>query len=105
MFRMPTTKFAARLKELREIAGLTQLQLAEKVCLSLGAIRNLEQGINGATFETAVALAAALGVDCRAFNDEPAERGPSRSGRPPKTPPVAAGPPAAPKKRGRPKKA
>ena len=40
---MPNT-FAARLRALREAAGLTQAQLATRVGRSVGAVRHWEQG-------------------------------------------------------------
>jgi transcriptional regulator with XRE-family HTH domain len=99
---MPESKFAARLKELRESAGLTQQELADKVGLSLGAIRHLEQGLNEARFSTINALAEALGVNCLAFNQEPGQMSKAKRGRPRKPAPDT---PAAPKRpRGRPRK-
>jgi transcriptional regulator with XRE-family HTH domain len=61
------TGFAQRLKELRAGANLTQAQLADKSGVSLGGLRDLEQGNRRPLLETAVKLAAALGVDCTAF--------------------------------------
>jgi transcriptional regulator with XRE-family HTH domain len=78
--------FAARLRELREQAGLTQQHLADRAGLKLGGIRDLEQERNRPTWETVLALAGALGVDCNAFAQEPAQPAgekPKR-GRPPK---------------------
>jgi hypothetical protein len=40
-------------------------------------VAKLEQGIREPTWETAVALAQALGVSCEAFLQEPAARPPS----------------------------
>jgi DNA-binding XRE family transcriptional regulator len=54
--------FAIRLKALREEAGLTQAQLAEKAGLSSQAIAALEQGTRGPTWETVRRLAIALGI-------------------------------------------
>jgi len=94
--------FHARLKELREAAGLTQGTLAELAGLSKGGVANLEQGIRKPSLETAQKLATALGVSCEAFNEptttvqEP--RGP---GRPRKADEVKPGKLAAEKKRGR----
>jgi transcriptional regulator with XRE-family HTH domain len=82
--------FAARLRELRERAGLTQQQLADRAGLKLGGIRDLEQERNKPMWETVLALAGALGVDCNAFATEPttsAEERPKR-GRPRKAPPA-----------------
>ena len=56
--------FAARLRELREGAGLTQRELAE------------------ATGSTVLKLCQALGVDCTAFSQAPAPREPQGPGRP-----------------------
>jgi transcriptional regulator with XRE-family HTH domain len=64
-------QFGRRLRELRLAAGLTQEQLGEKRGLSLGGVRDLEQGRNQPSWETVLALAAALGVDCRAFTVAP----------------------------------
>ena len=88
---METTPFGRRLRELREAAGLTQMELAEKVKaagVSYGAVRDIEQGKSKSpTWDTVLALAAALGVDCAAFNaagdDEKAEDAtPRKPGRP-----------------------
>jgi DNA-binding XRE family transcriptional regulator len=54
--------FTIRLKVLREKAGLTQAQLAQKAGLSPQAIAALEQGTRGPTWETVRRLAMALGV-------------------------------------------
>ncbi len=54
--------FTIRLKALREKAGLTQAQLAQKAGLSPQAIAALEQGTRGPTWETVRRLAMALGV-------------------------------------------
>ena len=72
--------FHARLKELREAAGLTQVDLAERSGVPKPSIANLEQGRRKPALETAQKLATALGVSCEAFNepaesDEPAPRG------------------------------
>jgi len=62
--------FAVKLKALREAAGLTQAQLAEKAGLHLGAIFKLEQGKREPAWETVQVIARALGVNCLAFSDE-----------------------------------
>jgi transcriptional regulator with XRE-family HTH domain len=59
--------FADRLRELREAAGLTQAALAEAAGLSLGAVRNYEQGIREPYWTAVFKLAGALGVSCEAF--------------------------------------
>src|SRR5262245_28940275 len=96
--------FAARLKELREGAGLTQPQLAERAGLSKAGVADLEQGRREPSWATAVALAEALGVDCLAFLQEPAERPETGRGRPPKRADKPESKPAAKGPRGRPRK-
>jgi transcriptional regulator with XRE-family HTH domain len=79
--------FGPRLKELREAAGLSQVQLAEKAGIGAGGLRDIEQGRATPRWDTILALCQALGVDCSAFAQEPAERPPAKPGRPPKAPP------------------
>jgi len=55
------------LKRLRDSAGLTQESLAQKAGMSVGNVRNYEQGIRLPSFPAVVKLCAALGVDCTAF--------------------------------------
>ncbi len=59
--------FAGRLRELREAAGLTQLQLAEQAGLTEQGLGQIERGRRQPTWETVCRLAAALGVSCEAF--------------------------------------
>jgi transcriptional regulator with XRE-family HTH domain len=61
------TTFAKRLRELRDKSGLTQEALARTSGLSLGNIRNYEQGVRQPRWQGIFKLAAALGVDCRVF--------------------------------------
>lgn len=68
---MDSSSFGIKLKELRTAAGLTQAALAEKAGVSKGGIANIEQGIREPVWSTIVALAAALGVDCSAFQQSP----------------------------------
>lgn len=63
-------EFKKKLKELRKSKGLTQLQLAKDAGLSIGAIRNYEQGLREPTLSAAVALAGALGVRVDVFVDK-----------------------------------
>jgi transcriptional regulator with XRE-family HTH domain len=92
--------FGPRLKELREQAGLTQKELADQAGVSQRAVSHYEQGLHEPIWSSVLALAKALGVDCLAFQQAPAEAPKARRGRPSK-----AEPPEAKKTAGRPKKA
>ena len=61
------TGFASTLKQLREKAGLSQAQLAERAGLNVFGVAKLEQGVREPGWGTVLKLAAALGVDCTAF--------------------------------------
>lgn len=75
--------FAVRLRELRTAAGLSQQELAQRAGMSLRQMSRLETGENVPTWPTILALAAALGVTCEAFQQSPAATTvPSRRGRP-----------------------
>ena len=74
--------FAERLKELRNLADLTQAGLAAKCNLPVFSLRNYEQGVREPSWAVMFRLAAALGVSCDAFKDcegalpdEPERRG------------------------------
>jgi DNA-binding XRE family transcriptional regulator len=73
--------FAGRLRELREGAGLTRQDLADRSGLAVNGIRDLEQGRRKPTWESVLALCQALAVEPTAFMTPPANRAPSR-GRP-----------------------
>jgi transcriptional regulator with XRE-family HTH domain len=62
--------FGERLRELRQKAGLTQEQLAAQSGLSVWNIRNYEQSHREPYWSVVPRLAAALGVDCRAFTGQ-----------------------------------
>ena len=83
---MELKQFAARLKELRIEKGLTQPRLAELAGLTKAGIANLEQGRREPSWATVVALCAALGIDCTAFLQQPADATLSGPGRPRKEP-------------------
>ena len=81
------TGFANRLKELRENAGLTQDELAQRAGLYKFSVAKLEQGVREPVWSTVLALATALGVTCLAFveGNESEQATPKRGrGRPPK---------------------
>jgi putative transcriptional regulator len=99
---MDASRFAARLKELRGRAGLSQKELAEKAGLSQRAISHYEQGLHEPVWSSIIALAEALGVGVTAFLEEPQGRPPQGRGRPPKA--KEEEPPAPKRGRGRPRK-
>jgi transcriptional regulator with XRE-family HTH domain len=81
--------FARRLRELRESAGLTQTQLAQRTRMHRQGIAKLELGEREPGWHTVQLLASALGVDCREFVnpnlEPPADEEPARPrGRPKK---------------------
>jgi transcriptional regulator with XRE-family HTH domain len=79
---MDASWFAGRLRELREAAGLSRQQIADKSGLKLNGIRDLEQGRRLPSWPTVLAISQALGVDCNAFTTPPAEAPPPTPGRP-----------------------
>jgi transcriptional regulator with XRE-family HTH domain len=98
---MSASYFGARLKELREAAGFSQKELAERAGLAQASVSNWEQNLREPSWSNVVALAAALGVRTDAFLRAPAPRPEVGRGRPPR--PVVAEP--EPKRpRGRPRK-
>src|SRR5205814_1693354 len=62
-------RYGERLKQLREGAGLTQEQLAERSGVNLWTLRGYEQGRREPNWKAALSLAAALGVAAEAFAD------------------------------------
>ena len=73
MLIVATGSFAARLKELREAAGLSQYALAKKSTLTKQAISILEKGDTDPSWETILKLARALEVTVDRFDtgDDP----------------------------------
>ena len=61
--------FAEKLKQLREQAGFTQASLAQACGLSLGVVRDYEQGRKEPAMRNAFKLAKMLGVSCEAFRE------------------------------------
>jgi transcriptional regulator with XRE-family HTH domain len=88
------TGFAQRLRELREAAGLTQQQLAERAGLYPFSVAKLEQAVQEPTWPTVLDLADALGVSVGDFvcEGQPTAMPKRAPGRPPKPPTVASGP-------------
>src|SRR5215510_4770612 len=96
--------FAGRLRELREQAGLTQKDLADRAGVSKATVADLEQGRYAPSWPTVVSLAEALGVVCTAFLQQPQAGVEVKLGRPRKA--NTAGADQQPKRpRGRPRKA
>lgn len=60
---MPVITFGNRLKEARETVGLTQEELADRIGLSVSAVRKIERGERKLTIDWVNRLAQALGVD------------------------------------------
>ncbi len=61
--------FGARLKILREAAGLTQGQLAEKALYSRSSVNRWERSHRSPSWDHVRILAEALGVEMSAFTD------------------------------------
>jgi transcriptional regulator with XRE-family HTH domain len=80
--------FGPRLRELREAAGFTQAQLAEKAGLHPQGVVKLERGEREPAWSTVVALAGALGVSCERFLEPAAARPGAAPGRPKKRSPA-----------------
>jgi transcriptional regulator with XRE-family HTH domain len=74
--------FPGRLRELREAAGLTQTQLAERVGVQRDAVARWEAGNREPLWSNVVALAESLGVSTEAFLQPPTPRAPAGPGRP-----------------------
>lgn len=73
--------FPEKLRQLREAAGLSQEALARAMGMSVGIVRDYEQGRKEPSMRSVFKLARALGVDCRAFEMEdagPAEAAPAK---------------------------
>jgi transcriptional regulator with XRE-family HTH domain len=98
----PPTGFGGRLRALRERAGLTQRELADKAGCNPFTVAKLEGGFQEPAWPLVLALARALGVSCAAFDGE-APGGPPKAR--PRGRPRKAAPPAGPRKRTRRRKA
>jgi transcriptional regulator with XRE-family HTH domain len=71
--KQDTTGFGSRLRVLREAAGLTQEELAEKVGMNYQNIGRLERGDRSPSWKTVLKLAEALGVEPNDFTDKDAD--------------------------------
>jgi transcriptional regulator with XRE-family HTH domain len=81
-----STGFGARLKALREAAGLTQAALAERAGMHRFGVAKIEQGLREPGWETVLALARALNVSCSAFEAPPDAPAPPVEPPPPSPP-------------------
>jgi transcriptional regulator with XRE-family HTH domain len=100
---MSVDGFASKLKQLREAAGLSQADLAERAGMNVFGVAKLEQGVREPTWATVQALARALAVSVEAFVVAPsAGEPPGRSRRP--TEKAADAEPVPKRPRGRPRK-
>lgn len=70
---MTKETFAAKLKSLREAAGLSREQLATIAGVPSTRVRDLEQAKHGPNWETVEQLARALNVTTEVFRDTPAD--------------------------------
>ena len=68
--------FAARLRRLRQEAGLTLQALADQAGMHRESVAQLERRRRKPTWASVLALADALGVSLEAFRDRPKERKP-----------------------------
>src|SRR3954469_17799389 len=63
--------FAAKLKELREKAGLTQEELGTRAGIHKLTVAKYEQGLREPTWAVAMAICDALGVSCETLREPP----------------------------------
>lgn len=61
--------FGGKLRSLRKAKGLSQRELADAVGVDVMTVSKLERDVRGMRWETACALADALGVDVGVFRD------------------------------------
>jgi transcriptional regulator with XRE-family HTH domain len=62
-------KFAQKLRQLRDQAGLSEAKLAKAAGLTFSSVHSYGLGGRSPSFAAVVRLAKALGVDCTAFAD------------------------------------
>jgi transcriptional regulator with XRE-family HTH domain len=80
------TLFGDRLRELRELKGLSQQELADKAGLTRAGVAQFETGRRRPMWESVLALGKALGVSCQAFTTPAESRAKPGPGRPSKKP-------------------
>jgi transcriptional regulator with XRE-family HTH domain len=84
----PPSGFGQRLKQIREAAGVSQAQLAERVPCHILTISKIERGLHEPAWPLVQALARALGVPCTDFENGEGQAAPAPRprGRPRKAP-------------------
>lgn len=80
--REEPTGFGERLRQVREGAGLTQQELADRIGFHKLSVAKLEQGIREPTWATVLALADALSVSTEVFRPKDGAAEPRGRGRP-----------------------
>ncbi len=76
MIGTPSVPLKERLKDLREKAGLTQQQVAERAGVSISIVTKIEYGLTeDPRWSTMVALARGLGCSVADLVDPPSEGG------------------------------
>jgi transcriptional regulator with XRE-family HTH domain len=93
---MPSRAMGDRLRELREKAGLSQAEVAERAGVPLGTLRGWEYGRREPLLSAAGQLAVALGVEVGELlkapeSEEESQTSTKHRGRPRKAPPVDPG--------------
>jgi DNA-binding XRE family transcriptional regulator len=78
------SEFGSRLKELREVARMTQAELASAADLSLPTVSRFERGEREPEWTVLNRLADVLGVTCLDFRQAPKKKDVAPKGRPPK---------------------
>lgn len=73
--RANTPWFGARLRQLREAANVSQLELATRIGIHQAQLVNIERNRGNATFARVVQIAEALGLPLDAFAKEPQPAG------------------------------
>lgn len=77
-------RVGARIRELREAARLTQIELAERVEMTLSNYQRVEHGLQNLTIETMVKVTNAIGAKIADLFQTPETTVRPKAGRPPK---------------------
>lgn len=82
--KLDTTGFGPRLRALREAAGLTRQQVADRTGFTPENIARLERGDRSPSWKSVLKLADALGVEPNDFRDDDADEPPAGTGTAPR---------------------